>query len=242
MQIIGIDCASDPRNMGFARGRVRDFHCQLETSVAGTTSEKNIDLVATWLASGDPTLLCIDAPLGWPVALGNGIHGHTAGSEIPAEPNMMFRRETDREIKRRINKQPLDVGADRIARTAHAALRFLGALRQHSSLLLNLAWSPHELTGAMAIEVYPAATLVAHGFRSQGYKAKGDTNERLEIVEQLKLALELPPNQEQLLKSADVLDACVCILAGYDFLRGLAAPPDNLQLARREGWIWTRTP
>src|SRR5437016_7332440 len=41
----------------------------------------------------------------------------------------MFRRVTDDVIYERLGKRPLDVGADRIARTAHAALRFLEELR-----------------------------------------------------------------------------------------------------------------
>jgi hypothetical protein len=39
--------------------------------------------------------------------------------------------------------------------------------------------------------------------------------------------------------SADALDAIACALAGRDFASGRALPPDNLELARREGWIWT---
>jgi hypothetical protein len=42
--------------------------------------------------------------------------------------------------------------------------------------------------------------------------------------------------------SPDVRDAVVCTLAGADFLAGRVMAPDDLALARREGWIWVRQP
>jgi hypothetical protein len=52
---------------------------------------------------------------------------HRAGMslETPADP--MFRRTTDVFIQRTLKKTPLDVGADRIARTAYATLAILGS-------------------------------------------------------------------------------------------------------------------
>lgn len=43
-------------------------------------------------------------------------------------------------------------------------------------------------------------------------------------------------------KSADALDAVVCLLAARDFLVGEAMPPVDRNLAEIEGWIWTRDP
>jgi hypothetical protein len=37
------------------------------------------------------------------------------------------------------------------------------------------------------------------------------------------------------------LDAVLCVCAGLDFLSGEAVAPDDLSLAKREGWIWVRT-
>ena len=55
----------------------------------------------------------------------------------------LFRRETDREIKRRLGRQPLDVGADRIARTGHRALEILSKLADSLKLReILLAWVP----------------------------------------------------------------------------------------------------
>lgn len=64
MQIIGIDCSTNPKGMGFALGRIVDGCCQVESAVAGTRHAENVERVCQWLASGTPTLLCVDAPLG----------------------------------------------------------------------------------------------------------------------------------------------------------------------------------
>jgi len=57
-----------------------------------------------------------------------------------------------------------------LARTAHEALCLLEELRYETGRPIELAWS-HELApGIHAIEVYPAATLIAHGMTAHGYK------------------------------------------------------------------------
>jgi hypothetical protein len=52
----------------------------------------------------------------------------------------------------------------------------------------------------------------------------------------------LPQDVTPAKKDADVLDALVCVLAGADFLAGRAMPPEDEQLAQKEGWIWVRRP
>jgi hypothetical protein len=79
-----------------------------------------------------------------------------------------------------------------------------------------------------AIEVYPAATRLAH--HSPG---KGGSIEGLEPM------LDLSALDGVLPTSADALDALVCVLAAADFIRGQARPPLALETARQEGWIWT---
>jgi hypothetical protein len=153
-------------------------------------------------------------------------------------PDQLFRRETDRDVKRRINKQSLDVGADRIARTAHASLAFLEALRKATGAPLPLAWSSDSVPRHSVIEVYPAATLVAHGFKSSGYKKPEQVPERQRILSELGNVLALPRYQESMRNSADALDAAVCVLAGFDFMRGTCPAPADPERARKEGWIW----
>jgi hypothetical protein len=93
-----------------------------------------------------------------------------------------------------------------------------------------------------AIEVYPAATLVAHRIRSTGYKKRDQTQQRHEIVAALCMKLTIGKSVPDLATSADLVDAAVCVLAGSDFIAGRAMSPENRSLAEREGWIWTAEP
>lgn len=150
---------------------------------------------------------------------------------------MTFRRETDRFVQVKLRKTPLEIGADRIARTAHSALRLLGKLRRSMNAEIPLAWSQYW-DGTAAIEVYPAATLLAHKMTAVGYKQLQHTVEREEIINGLRSQLTLPENFKVMSESADALDAVVCILAGADFIRGSVQAPKDTALAAREGWIW----
>ena len=91
-----------------------------------------------------------------------------------------------------------------------------------------------------AIEVYPAATLVSHGLRSDGYKKRGQIAERVEILGGLQALVKLPNDLSNMERSADALDAAVCLLAARDFLTGQAMRPKDRVLAETEGWIWAR--
>jgi hypothetical protein len=117
---------------------------------------------------------------------------HNAGDEISTAANAMFRRHTDRFVQERIGNIPLDVGADRIARTAHAALAFLGEWRRRLCHDIPLAWSPEQCDSISAIEVYPAATLLARTINASGYKKPGNIAERDVIIKSLRSHLRLP--------------------------------------------------
>lgn len=73
-----------------------------------------------------------------------------------------------------------------------------------------MAWSPDGVRGQSIIEVYPAATLVARGFKSTGYKKPEQVPKRQGILTALGSTLELPQDLQPLLNSADALDAAVC--------------------------------
>jgi predicted nuclease with RNAse H fold len=187
-------------------------------------------------------LIAIDAPLGWPKPLTEALIDHGAGMPIETPANAMFRRTTDLFIQRTLKKTPLDVGADRIARTAYAALAILGTLRAELGTPIPLAWTPADVSRVAAIEVYPAATLVVHRIRSTGYKKPDQTEERREIVAALRRKLTIGESVPDLATSADLVDAAVCVLAGDDFISGRAMNPEDRSLAEREGWIWTAAP
>ena len=128
--VIGVDCAAQKNNVGLARAeytpgagaRVTDVVCGKEVASLSET-------IHGWMGDSDACLLAMDAPLGWPQAMGDELARHRAGDGIVTTPNELFRRLTDRDIQERLKKTPLDVGADRIARTAHAALTLLASRR-----------------------------------------------------------------------------------------------------------------
>lgn len=124
-----------------------------------------------------PCLIALDAPLGWPKGLGRQLQNHLAGAVVTSEPNEIFRRETDRFIERAYQKRPLEVGANLIARTAHSALKLLGDIRAASDREIPLTWTPRTIVGTVAIEVYPAATLIAH---DKQFAGKANAPQRLQ--------------------------------------------------------------
>ncbi len=247
--IIGIDAATKAKNMGLACGKVTGEKCQLFEVV----QDKNpVERIAGWMDGGpDTVLLAVDAPLGWPKQLGESLNDHLAGMPLGVprhESNRLFRRHSDQVIKELVGKQPLDVGANFIARTAHSILCRLHELADccTRSVELTLAWSPEVDEGCHLLEVYPAATLIALGANTRGYKRSDDSGRiaREAIVEKLRGELQIECPEKPLLANDDLLDAVVCVLAGFDFLRGLAVGPEKeeMKAATKEGWIWCRQP
>lgn len=239
MNIIGIDCATQDKNVGVACGRLADSRVEVSNVFVGDHAGSVLDHLVKSCVRGEPTLLAIDAPLGWPAALGPALTGHTAGSHIPIAANSLFRRRTDACIKEKLGRQSLDVGADRIARTAHSALKILNELAERLLTRIPLAWAPH-IAGVAAIEVYPAATLAAYSIAARSYKKPAEESARQAILDELQKLVTIQCTNDKLLQNADALDASVCVLAGADFFRGKAHPPDDYELAAKEGWIWSR--
>jgi hypothetical protein len=213
----------------------------LEDAKVNTTEPALRRVLADWIAAADRAILSLDAPLGWPLGMGSSLASHQAGAPIAGHAHSMFRRSTDLFIRQRLGKQSLDVGADRIARTAFAALSLLDDLRTTTHLTIPLAWDSN-FEGVAAIEVYPAATLRAHQILDKGYKAPGGQSLRAAVIDRLEHHFDLCGNRSRLLANVDVLDAAVCVLAGLDFEAGAAMPPGNIDEARSEGWIWARDP
>ena len=238
--IIGVDCATDPKNVGLARGVWGEGKLQITDVTNGQFHEPE-ETVDKWIAHAEKCLLALDAPLGWPQDFGHTLKDHEAGMPLQNEANQFFRRETDRFVQRTIGKVPLDVGADRIARTALSALQFLGALSEKIGVTIPLAWDI-DFTGIAAIEVYPAGTLKASQVQSSAYKRPDQLEAREQILTWLASEAKLTKDLSLALEDADALDAMLCVLAGVDFLAGKAYPPIDLVLAKKEGWIWIRKP
>lgn len=238
--IIGIDCATDDKKVGLARGFLSSERLVIDRLAKPAANLGVSEVVAGWIEPGRRTLLAMDAPLGWPEALGRQLHDHRAGQFIDVEPNLLFRRQTDIFVKQQVGKLPLDVGADRIARTAHAALKHLHDLGRRIGGEIPLVWNADFSSAVAAVEVYPAATLKIVGCRSNGYKKPEHTGERNEIVAALANDIEFAADTALMIGDDDVLDAAVCLLAGCYFLRNQCYPPVDMELAKKEGWIWVK--
>lgn len=237
--LLGVDAATLPGKTGLARA-VRDGELwRLRDVRLGAPDAPPAAVLAAWLAEDPHALVALDAPLGWPADLGAALADHRAGDPVGAVADRMFARATDRAVHARLGKKPLEVGADRIARTALATLALLDEVRRRSGQALPLAWGPTGWTGAAAIEVYPAATLLAHGHAIGGYKVPGSAA-RAAVVAAWPDTLAVPPDVDLVALEADAFDAVVCLLAAADFVAGTAVAPDDQALARREGWMWVK--
>ena len=155
--LIGIDCACQPRNVGLARAEWAGGGRRWLTDVlCGGEVSSVAEAVADWVRDAERCLLALDAPLGWPAPLGPALDAHVAGALIREPSDRLFRRATDRDIHRRFRKMPLEVGAERIARTARAALQMLDEVRSRTGLEIPLAWRPED-TGRPA-RFWPTAS------------------------------------------------------------------------------------
>jgi len=175
--------------------------------------------------------------------MGEALQAHRAGESIQICPNTLFRRDTDRFVKKMLGKQSLDVGADRIARTAFAALKLLNEISELTGKRISMAWGEGQIEGVSCIEVYPAATLEASGLSSRGYKGKKPEH-RAARKEMISGGCGFPKLGHDLMNGMeandDAFDAGVCLLAAADFLRGSAMGPEDMETAVKEGWIWVR--
>ncbi len=237
--LIGIDCATQPEKVGLAQAewdgqRLVGLQIQPgkhDTDVAG--------VVANWLPSEGACLLALDAPLGWPAAFGTALASHAAGEPLKVTAPAFFRRRTDHRLDD--VHHPMDVTADRIGRTAYWAVNLLGEVARRTGVAaLPLAWNYHKLAPLSAIEVYPAGTLTQLGLPAKSYKKTGQQSQRQKIVEGIRPFFTEGADFSACLADADQLDAALCLVAGMDFICGRCAAPDDLALAKKEGWIWVR--
>lgn len=243
MWIIGIDASTEPTRTGLVKAKRNGCRTRIECAQTARAKCRPENIVSRWLETTEPpVLIAIDSPLGWPEALAPALAGHIAGTRLPLKREATFVRATERRSDARFL-----VGADKIAKTAHASLDLLASLRKSRKIPIPLAWTPARVTETSAIEVYPAATLKAHCVQNTRYKGKKGKKARREIVEELlKRSLSVHESakgkqtRRKLEENEHILDAAVCVVAAADFLRGEVVEPDDGLLARREGWIWVK--
>lgn len=237
--LIGVDCATVPERTGVAIGRLHDGALRLEAVHPPDRALDVEGIVVAALAEAGKAVLALDAPLGWPSALGDQLASHRAGEPLPATPAALFSRATDHAIRARLGKQPLEVGADRIARTAVAALGLLDRVRARTRRTLPVAVDLEWAGDAAVLEVYPAALAAAGSLRPRGREAVGEAKV---AVARAAFGPGFATHAQALAASPDALDAALCVVAAADWVLGRAVPPppDLRDAARREGWIWSR--
>ncbi len=102
MIVIGIDYSTDAKKVGVALADCDEGRCALVAVELVESQELLARKIASWLPSSGPALLALDAPLGWPASLGPALVQHVAGEPVGQNPNLLFRRGTDRFIKAEI--------------------------------------------------------------------------------------------------------------------------------------------
>lgn len=240
--IVGVDCATQEAQLGLARAVLHESgELELERVTLGTAGESAAASISQWIKNQDHFVIAFDVPLGWPKALGSALAQHDAGESIGASAESLFRRETDRLVHKRLRKLPPDVGADRVARTSRAALDLLGAVRAHAGRSIPLAW--HQAHESGVIEVYPAATLIAHGVSTTAYKTNTTRGRhaRADVLSRLASEMTVRPSRDVIVDDSNLFDAMVCAIGAADFARGLCVEPIDSEIARKEGFIWFRS-
>jgi hypothetical protein len=239
---MGIDCASRDENMGLVLGEVSAG--RLAIREVRDTQPEVLPILTQWTLTHNPLLLALDAPLGWPRGMGPSLASHRAGEGIPVPPDELFARHTDRFVRERTKKRPMEVGANLIARTALRAVNLLDELRTRTSLALPVASASGPPREPSVMEVYPALVLRSRGLSEVGYKGEGRKKERIrgELLHALYGELTLACDEERIVGTDHAFDAMLCALCALDFLNGDVLEPDDPDRAASEGWIWFRSP
>jgi hypothetical protein len=263
--LIGWDAAVDPRNNALVRADFQgnasgEMILAVDELVQPESSQELVATIASWIDGaheGDGIVICADSPLGWPAALGGALTSHRAGEGIPLDAEALFRRHTDRDVRQRVGKTPLDVGADRIARTALAVVNAVAGVadRVAEDRRPTIAVSAGTLRaaargrGVALLETYPAGWFSSEGIATRGYRPAGAVNRRRSLLDEAReafrrsgVAVRSSIADLSLARRADDLDALICVFAGVDAIRGMAPEPpasicDDVSV---EGWIWCK--
>ena len=228
---VGVDFAAQAKDTWAAIGTVRSKGRFKITEIRGNISDE--DMVA--IAGAGHQVIAIDAPFGWPDGFVSFVEKYHMGRTPRPVERIDFRfRMTDKDIHDRFRKWPLSVSTDRLGIVAH---RLTSLLSRLTDCDVPPFWKNGRTT--TIIEVYPAATLLALGLSTKGYKAEGKV--RGSMLRKLDAAgLEIPLDLAELcIASDDALDAAVCALTAHLYSLGeTVGHPAGDMLIRQEGWIF----
>jgi hypothetical protein len=237
LYIIGIDSAVQDKNIGMVLCEYvnRQIHIKDKWDKSNTFEYQ----IEKWIDK-NKTILAFDSPLGWPKAFSEQLNNHHAGMTLGNDDKLFFKRQTDIDIALRFGKIPLEVSADRIARTAFHTLRRLGNLKTINSRKIEIIWNTTDYFDIGYIEVYPASTLLANKLSIRGYKQSEEQRKRIfeDLAKQYTIINE---EVTSLFSIEHDFDAFICCLAGVDFLENRCKRYKELNdVIRKEGWIWTK--
>ncbi|MEX2444795.1 MAG: DUF429 domain-containing protein [Alkalispirochaeta sp.] len=224
--IIGWDAAVDPGNTALSLVKCAGIGSGspptlwVEAHVVPRDDEELVATVSDWSYGDTPTLLCVDSPLGWPERLAAVLAEHVAGAGVPSTANGLFRRMTDIDVRRRVGKTPLDVGADRIARTALATLNAIEAVRGRGARSITMAGDirdprrhRHQI---LLLETYPAGWFASEEITVRGYRPSAAREQRRALLEEIErrlktsgVSMSYGVDRDSLVRRADDLDALV---------------------------------
>lgn len=232
---VGIDLASQPAGTGLV---------ELVWSAGGA------EVVTARLGADDAELLAaaeqagavgIDAPFGWPAAFVDQVAAWHGGDRWgDAAPPELTHRRTDHRARAACGRLPLSVSADRLAYVGFRAARLLTALAGRRGL-----GRPIDRTGADGVvETWPVGSLRCWDRFEPGHAKAGPDGSavRAGLLAGLGRAVPLAvPRRHRaaLVDQPDVFDALLAGLGARAAQVGATAGPgpDDVDLARVEGWI-----
>ena len=232
MFTLGVDLASQPKRTATCLIRWDRGSARIETLSMGATDADLHELF------GRADKIGIDAPFGWPAPFTRAIAAYSGATFWPSAdvPRLRFRR-TDEFARERLGRWPLSVSSDLIAVPAMRAARLLAEAAA-------IGESIDRSGSGRFVEVYPAAALRVWGFPSRGYKGAKGAKVRAGLASALaeRTADWLILSEEDRARctaSDDMLDALVAALIARAAAIGRCEPipPNDLELAREEGWI-----
>lgn len=200
-----------------------------------------VDDAAIVASLGGDGWLGLDCPLGWPDAFVDFVQAHH-GSTAPAlgevdggadwRRGLVYRR-TDVVVRDRIGRWPLSVSTDRLGVTA---LRGAGLLRR----LAATGFPVDRAAEGRLFEVYPGGALRIWGFDTTKYRV--DATRRATLLAALQQRapwFDIGAFAAVAVASADAFDAVIAALATRAAATGRFLRPgaDDLEVARREGWV-----
>lgn len=230
----GVDLAAEPRGTALAVIEWSAGRATLTELHLGVDDPQIVE------AANRVAKIGIDCAFGWPVEFVEFVANHSAhpGGADAVDGGMDWRRrlsyrETDRVVRELTGRWPLSVSTDRLGLTA---MRCAGLLAR-----IQASGIPVDRAGSGAVvEVYPGASLRLWGFDTTGYRTSADARARLlTAVSEAAPWFEAGAFAPLMVASADAFDAVIAAMASCNAaLGGWVGPaPEQLERARREGWI-----